>query len=100
MASNERDFLNDWNEIKNLMLKNEKWHHLFKDYTDITYDEAKQLNSDDYNHAAHVFIWSKRDDKLWNFNLNATILMQLRFDGFIGFPGKLYFCSFFFILIY
>ncbi len=99
MAFNE-NFLNDWNEIKNLMSKNEKWTNLFKEYTDISYDEARKLNTDQYNHAAHVFIWSKRDDKLWNLNLNATILMQLRFDGFIGFPGKLYFCSFFFILIY
>jgi len=49
--------------------------------------EKQLLDKNVYNHAAHVFIWARNESKLWNFDLNASILMQLRFDGFIGFPG-------------
>lgn len=80
---------NDWEEIKNEILKVEKWKNLFEEYKDITYDEAKQFDKQIYSHAAHAFIWSKTDTKLWNLNKSAFILMQMRFDGLIGFPGNL-----------
>lgn len=85
MAVNE-NYLADWTEIKNEFLKHENLKILFSDYEDIDYEEAKKL--DGFSQAAHIFIYSKTDKKLWSTDLNAFILMQSRFDGHIGFPGK------------
>jgi len=41
-------------------------------------------------HAAHCFIYAENNDKVFDiYNARATILMQLRYDGFLGFPGGL-----------
>ena len=64
-----------------------KWSKLAEDFKEISYEDAKKATVD-FKHAAHGFIWARNDNKLWNkFAQRAAILMQMRFDGFIGFPG-------------
>merc|ERR1712136_174662 len=46
------------------------------------------IGNKDFNHAAHVMIWAKTDKMLWEKHpLKALVLMVLRFDGTLGFPG-------------
>lgn len=88
MIINE-NYLNDWNEIKKECFKHDDLKLLFTGFDEISYEDAKNLDKKEFRHAAHLFIWSRTDDKLWTTSLNAFILMQHRFDGFLGFPGKL-----------
>jgi U8 snoRNA-decapping enzyme len=85
----QSDNLNDWNEVEEAVLTNklsgEQWNKIHKRYNSIEYDEAKKLIG--YEHAAHCFIWAKNDDKLWGIDLNGAVSLQMRFDGYIGFPG-------------
>merc|ERR1719244_1583578 len=46
------------------------------------------IGNKDFNHVAHVMIWAKTDEMLWEKHpLKALVLMVLRFDGTLGFPG-------------
>ena len=84
------DFERDWESIKNVILKNESnkamWLKLDEDFEDISYESSLKLDKS-YTHACHGFLWCKNASKLWNYDLKASIMMQLRFDGHIGFPG-------------
>lgn len=41
-------------------------------------------------HAGHCLIFSRTEEKIFGiYTARAVILMQLRFDGYIGFPGGL-----------
>ena len=40
MSLNE-NFSNDWQQIQNEMLKNNKWKDLLQDYQEISYEEAQ-----------------------------------------------------------
>ncbi|KAG8227543.1 hypothetical protein J437_LFUL008415 [Ladona fulva] len=43
-----------------------------------------------YTHASHCMLYAKNNDKAFGiYKRRATILMHLRFDGMIGFPGGL-----------
>jgi hypothetical protein len=74
----------EWKKIIDAMLIKDKWHQLKQDFEDISYETAKNLCNITYKHAAHAFLWCKNLDTLWDLNLNASILMQMRFDGQIG----------------
>lgn len=64
----------------------EQWNNILDKYVDVQLKEARKLVN--YRHAAHAFIWARNANKLWNkYNLNAAVLMQMRFDGCLGFPG-------------
>lgn len=80
----------NWHKIVQSLRSNStygpKWEKILQDFSDISYDEAKNLGKD-YRHAAHAFIWSKNSSNLWGTQMIAWILMQMRFDGYIGFPG-------------
>ncbi|XP_060874361.1 uncharacterized protein LOC132948083 isoform X1 [Metopolophium dirhodum] len=42
------------------------------------------------NHAAHCFIYAENNERVFDiYNPRASILMQLRYDGYFGFPGGL-----------
>ncbi|KAL3852422.1 hypothetical protein ACJMK2_016064 [Sinanodonta woodiana] len=59
------------------------------DYKILTYDDAKG-NYSTYMHGAHAMFYSTHDFTLWDlYNTRAAILMQMRFDGLLGFPGGL-----------
>lgn len=82
----------NWNKILICLKKNqnfgEKWSKILDNHISIDFLEAKKLK--DYTVAAHAFFWAKNDQKLWNmFSQLASIMMQMRFDGSIGFPGGL-----------
>lgn len=82
----------NWNKIiisfRNNKNFGSKWSKILDNHIPIDFTEAKKLNH--YMVAAHVFFWAKNDEKLWNkFSQLASILMQMRFDGSIGFPGGL-----------
>ena len=78
-----------WNRIVDALLKHaligSNIKTLLTDYVEIEYDEAKKLQG--YQSAAHAFFWAPNPNKLWDFDLRASILMQMRFDGSLGFPG-------------
>lgn len=82
---------NDWDLIKQTLVRSAKMGQqistILNDYHDISYEEAKQLA--DYKHGAHVMIWAKNPTVLWTREMKAAILMQMRFDGCLGFPGGL-----------
>ena len=79
----------EWNKIVNALLKHTligpNIKSLLSDYVEVAYDEAQKL--DGYQSAAHAFFWAPNGNKLWDFDLKASILMQMRFDGSLGFPG-------------
>lgn len=82
---------NDWELIKQTLVRSAKMGQqtsaILNDYHDISYEEAKQLA--DYKHGAHVMIWARNPTVLWTREMKAAILMQMRFDGCLGFPGGL-----------
>lgn len=81
--------LGDWNKIKSALINNpkngEQWSKLIDEFKEIEREQASQLNK--YRHAAHALIWSKNESVFWDHDLKAAVLMQLRFDGCLGFPG-------------
>jgi U8 snoRNA-decapping enzyme len=88
----EKSLDNNWLRVQEALSKNtnygKKWSKLFREFADISYQEAKESKYSHYKHAAHAFIWAKNDNLLWsNYFQRAAILMQMRFDGYIGFPG-------------
>lgn len=89
-VTNNPVFETEWKEI-NQAIQNDKeiglnWLEIEKDFEDIDYESSLKLDSN-YKHAAHAFLWCRNDEKLWGYDLRASILMQMRFDGHIGFPG-------------
>lgn len=83
--------VNDWNLIEHTLIKSsrigDKSLSILNEFSSISFEEAKNLTG--YRHAAHVMLWAKNPNKLWSFDLKASILMQMRFDGCLGFPGGL-----------
>lgn len=81
----------NWNQILSALRSNKnfgsKWSEILNNHMIISMEEAKKLTG--HKIAAHVFLWAKNDQKLWNISQNASIMMQMRFDGSIGFPGGL-----------
>ncbi|CAF0728516.1 unnamed protein product [Brachionus calyciflorus] len=83
--------VDNWKKVLNALKTNRNmgklWSKAIEDHSEIDLEESKKLN--DYRLAAHAFIWSKNDQSLWELSSKASIMMQMRFDGFIGFPGGL-----------
>ncbi|XP_064162556.1 U8 snoRNA-decapping enzyme [Anguilla rostrata] len=53
---------------------------------EISKDESLSLKG--YRHACHVMIYADTDAKLFGkIPIKHIVLMQMRFDGFLGFPG-------------
>ncbi|KAK7101955.1 U8 snoRNA-decapping enzyme-like [Littorina saxatilis] len=73
-------------------LENEEYAQLGdddSDFVDLEYEKSKSL-SEEYIHACHGMIFSRSEKILWNtFKLRGCVLMQMRFDGVLGFPGGL-----------
>ncbi|XP_069135415.1 U8 snoRNA-decapping enzyme-like [Argopecten irradians] len=60
------------------------------DFKLITYDEAASESHAAHKHASHTMILARDLRVLWDlYPARAAILMQMRFDGVIGFPGGL-----------
>ncbi|KAK3084135.1 hypothetical protein FSP39_008783 [Pinctada imbricata] len=62
-----------------------------EDFDIISYADAKSQIYADFMHASHAFIFARRpDDILWDlYKARGAVLMQMRFDGLLGFPGGL-----------
>jgi len=59
------------------------------DIREVTFEKAQQ-DLRHYMHAAHAMIYARDDTVLWDkYNVTANILMQMRFDGNLGFAGGL-----------
>ncbi|XP_013419203.1 uncharacterized protein LOC106179938 [Lingula anatina] len=64
-----------------------------EDYEQISYEDAMgktwgKNEKKPYRHAAHAMIYAPDGKILWDMYENkAVILMTMRFDGYIGFPG-------------
>ncbi|XP_071082217.1 U8 snoRNA-decapping enzyme-like [Haliotis cracherodii] len=55
----------------------------------IEYSEAKSKHPS-FTHASHGMIFARDDRVLWDlYKARGAVLMQMRFDGVIGFPGGL-----------
>ncbi|KAK6640053.1 hypothetical protein RUM43_008330 [Polyplax serrata] len=49
---------------------------------------ARDPNYENYTHCSHVMIFARTKSRaLSTYDKIAIVLMQMRFDGFIGFPG-------------
>ncbi|XP_014672300.1 PREDICTED: U8 snoRNA-decapping enzyme-like [Priapulus caudatus] len=58
-------------------------------YEKLSAQQCRDL-PEECTHAAHCIIYAHNDDKLWGkFPLRAAVMMQVRFDGLLGFPGGL-----------
>ena len=84
-------YLHDWSVVKDAMMSNEThkalWYKMMEeDFEEISYNDSLELD-ESYKHATHCLLWCRNDAKLWDYNLNASCMMQMRFDGHIGFPG-------------
>lgn len=81
----------NWDKILNALRSNknfgQKWSKILDDHQTIELEQANKLVG--HKKAAHVFLWAKNDQKLWGISQLASIMMQMRFDGYIGFPGGL-----------
>jgi len=66
----------------------DQYKHLFGQ--ELTIEEAVSLEG--VRHAVHGMVWSPWDNQItsldnFEYNPRAAVLMQLRFDGHLGFPG-------------
>ncbi|KAK7476495.1 hypothetical protein BaRGS_00032243 [Batillaria attramentaria] len=60
-----------------------------KDFVQIDYEESMTKFAD-YKHAAHGMIFARSGRVLWDiYKLKGAVMMQMRFDGVLGFPGGL-----------
>ncbi|KAJ8312862.1 hypothetical protein KUTeg_010235 [Tegillarca granosa] len=60
-----------------------------EDYKIIRYSDSIE-NYKSYMKAAHAMIFAHDDQILWElYKAKAAVLMQMRFDGVLGFPGGL-----------
>lgn len=58
-----------------------------KDYEEITFENSLSIK---YSHAAHCMIFARWNEPRFKlYNPRAAVLLQIRFDGFLGFPGGL-----------
>ncbi|XP_013419208.1 uncharacterized protein LOC106179942 [Lingula anatina] len=63
------------------------------DFEEVPYNEALgrtwgKQGGKPYRHAAHAFLYALDGKKVWGLYENkAVILMNMRVDGYIGFPG-------------
>ncbi|GLH04308.1 U8 snoRNA-decapping enzyme [Gryllus bimaculatus] len=56
----------------------------------ISYNETTHPKYVNYTKAGHCMIYSKQNEKMFGlYDTRAAVLMQMRFDGYIGFPGGL-----------
>ncbi|XP_033731497.1 U8 snoRNA-decapping enzyme-like [Pecten maximus] len=61
-----------------------------EDFMVISYEEAMSETHTSHKHASHTMILARDPRVLWDlYPARAAILMQMRFDGVIGFPGGL-----------
>ncbi|CAK9294956.1 unnamed protein product [Gordionus sp. m RMFG-2023] len=66
----------------------DKWYLSFSNVEEISYDDSLKLNN--YSHATHCMIYAPYNVLTFsNYWTRAAIFMQIRFDGFLGFPGGL-----------
>lgn len=57
-----------------------------QDYATIPLENS--LTKTDYRHAAHCMIYASWSRRIFDvYHPRASILMQIRFDGYLGFPG-------------
>ncbi|KAK6634832.1 hypothetical protein RUM44_000079 [Polyplax serrata] len=49
--------------------------------------DPKDSKYDEFRHCSHVLIYAKTNSEFETFQKKAIILMQMRCDGYIGFPG-------------
>lgn len=60
------------------------------DFKIIPYEESKGPTYSSFMHASHAMLFARNDAILWNlYSAKAAVLMQMRFDGLLGFPGGL-----------
>lgn len=60
------------------------------DYLLVTKDELKKPLYKECTQASHCMVFARNNEKIFGvYNPRAAVLMQLRFDGYIGFPGGL-----------
>lgn len=62
------------------------------DYKILSNDNLNELKSSVQNlkHAAHGMIFAKKPSLLWDlYDQKGYVMMQVRFDGLLGFPGGL-----------
>ncbi|XP_021374732.1 uncharacterized protein LOC110464043 isoform X2 [Mizuhopecten yessoensis] len=61
-----------------------------EDFLVISYNEATSEKYATHKHASHTMLLARDPRVLWDlYPSRAAILMQMRFDGVIGFPGGL-----------
>lgn len=61
-----------------------------EDFNIISYEEALSDKYSSSKHASHSMLFARNDAILWDlYNTRGTVLMQMRFDGLLGFPGGL-----------
>lgn len=85
---NNPEFNTEWKWVNDSLQEHLSKTQDEENFEDISYEAALELDST-YHHSAHAFLWCKNDKKLWGYDLRGSILMQMRFDGSIGFPGGL-----------
>ncbi|KAI5718204.1 hypothetical protein M8J77_017939 [Diaphorina citri] len=60
------------------------------DFIELTQSDLKDDKYKSGYHASHCMIFAYNDDKIFaTYTARANVLMQMRFDGYIGFPGGL-----------
>lgn len=60
------------------------------DYRTLTQEEITSCKFSSLQHAAHGMIFAKKSKLLWDlYDMKGLVMMQMRFDGVLGFPGGL-----------
>lgn len=60
------------------------------DYILLSTDDLKDPQYHDCTQACHCMIFARNLEKIFNiYSTRASVLMQMRFDGYLGFPGGL-----------
>ncbi|PSN48637.1 U8 snoRNA-decapping enzyme [Blattella germanica] len=68
----------------------ERYGRKSDDYVTIPRSDLFKAQYKGLMHAAHCMIYSRTSDRIFGiYSARAIILMQMRFDGYIGFPGGL-----------
>ncbi|XP_022342132.2 U8 snoRNA-decapping enzyme-like [Crassostrea virginica] len=61
-----------------------------EDYDIVSYKEALSDKYSTFKHASHSMLFARNDAILWDlYTCRGAVLMQMRFDGLLGFPGGL-----------
>ncbi|XP_035825269.1 U8 snoRNA-decapping enzyme-like [Aplysia californica] len=62
----------------------------FADYKTLTEEEIASKKYSSLRHAAHGMIFARKNKLLWDlYDMLGLVMMQMRFDGVLGFPGGL-----------